>query len=475
MNKLWLGLLVSALASVLSAQDVVRLRTGASVEGTIVSESESAVSIQVDGGTMEVKRAQILEIVRGAPVPESTGDGELASMSHFPEEAMGHFLYRDGHRVGFRILNLGKERRDGVPMYALSDRLVFVKHPGASPEVDVVAKEFVDVSLMPRGFDCRFGSGLTSRTAEGRIEGERLAIVDRSAEGTRERTTHFRADQELMGFSLRRLARDSGHDADRLVHHHFRTRDQVFLETQIERRRDRLLVRGREKEVVVLRQRRGTSSVESWFDPEGRLLREEIGSPRLVSLWAPLEEVQAFARGEAVASGQELELELVSEPAGIRIVRPDHAWELVQGDLDDQLVASFLHARHRATVDVFRLPSRLDGSTLEGLALDVIHRLERSADHLVVDGPRPGAVGDREGLRFTVRCRRRDTEIVTAGAIRKDGDRAYLILGAAPAASFDLALPAILETIASVRVLPDAQSATESEDPFERAAKAVRQ
>ncbi len=448
------------------SQDLVRLTTGAVLEGTIIKQDEKSVTIAFDGGSMELSRGQIAEI-KVARNPElAAARKSLLALSRFPDHDSFHFLYRNGKRVGYRKTSIRRQAREGVPVYALEDRLVFMRCPGARPDVDLAIGEFVDAELNPIGFSHRMSSGPSGRTVDGVREGLSLVMKERRGGQLHEGTALFRRGVQFPGMLLRRLASEPPPEGAYPVFRVFRPRAVDFGRMGVERRVERITLRGRIRDVLVLRRLEGEKSLETWFDMSGHVIREELGSTHLVSLNAPEQEVMGYVRGDDIPDGEDLGLELVHEPTGFRALRPDLAWEVTPGKARGAVI-SMLRPGLRATVDILHLADVAGDATEEGVAMRVLARMERHAEEVRVEGPHPTRVGDRKGLRFEVACMRRGTHVRTLGAIILDGrGHGFVILCAAPEPEFPKALPAFIEMMETVRIL---SPASDRKSPFDAA------
>lgn len=469
-----LGMTIGLLALApggLCGQDVVRLKTGASFEGLLISETERSVTLQFPGGTMELPKSQIEEISRSGKAEDRELGQAMLTLSRFEDHESHHFLYRDGRRAGYRVLTLKREARAGVPGYAHHERLVFVKDPGGVPDLETRVLEFVDAELRPREFQCQIASGLSSRSAEGFRDGESLRIVERGGGRTSEQTAYFRDEVRFPRFLLKELAAEPVPAGGYRPFRVFLPRDLTFGVTNVDRTPRRVRLRGQIKDVVVFRRGEGGQSLETWVDLTGNVVREELGSPHLVSLVAPRDEVLAWVNGEEVAESGDLALEFVSEETGLRILRPDDSWEITPGTPARRTIVSLENTGLRATVDVIHLPAAGGDPTEDGAALRLLTRMREQATGLEIEGPLPASVGDRPGLRFTARGRRRDQDLVTLGAIVLHGRDAFAILGAAPRAGFDAARPAFEEVLDSLRFLQP--EGAPPADPFSTAEAAI--
>ena len=450
-SLLVLALVISTSLCV-SAQDVVRLKTGASMEGVIIEQDERSVTLEFPGGTMQLQRDQIAEITQSSNSEDVARRRALITLSRFAEQESFHFLYRDGHRCGYRTVALKREDREGLPGYAIHDRLVFLPTAGGVPDVDMKVTEFVDAELRPVHFECNITSGPSSRFVEGSRQGRTLSIKETSAGRREERTALLRDEVQFPRMLLRKLASEPPPEGSYPNFRVFRPHDVTFGDLGLARRLERLHLRGRERDVLVFERRTGQGALETWVDMAGQVVREEIGSTRLVSLVAPREEVLAWARGDDVPDGADLGLEFVSEPTGLRFLRPDLSWDLQPGQGANQ--CSLFRAGLRATVDVLRVPDLMADATPEGVALEVVQRIKRVAEDVKLESPYPDDVGAHKGLKFMLRGRRNGTTVKTLGAVIVEEGQAFVFLCAAPESQFVAAMPGFTEVLASVRILP---------------------
>jgi hypothetical protein len=291
-------------------------------------------------------------------------------------------------------------------------------------------------------------------------------MKERSAGKLYESTALFRKDVEFPRMLLRRLAGEPPPEGGYPEFRVFRPRDATFGRVSLARHVERIGIRGRIRDVLVFRRKLGERLLETWLDMSGHVIREELGSPRLVSLRAAKSEVLGFARGDGGPEGEDLGLEVVSESTGLRFLRPDLAWELIPGERRGA-VASLLRPGLRATVDVLRIDNIAKDATEEGIALNVLSRMERQSTEFRSDGAFPARIGDRSGLRWSATCYRRGSRVRTLGALVLDQQgHAFVILCAAPELNFKAAKPAFLELFQSVRFLTPLE---DLRDPFDLA------
>lgn len=451
-----------------SGQDLVRLKTGATMEGVVIEQDERSVTLEFAGGTMQLLRSQIAEIQQSATPADAAMRRALLTLSRFQEQDSHHFVYRDGRRCGYRTLSLRREDRDGIPGYALRDRLVFMPAAGAAPELELSVTEFVDADLRPVYFRSSAGSGAHLRSVEGVRESRTMRITETLGGRREERTALLRDEVQFPRMLLRRLAGEAPPEGSYPRFRIFRPEDVTFGEMGIARRLERLHLRGRERDLLIFERRSGDAVLETWVDMAGQVVREEIGSNSLVSLAAPEVEVLAWARGESGAGDADLGLEFVSEPTGLRFLRPDLSWDLQPGQ--GALLCSLFRAGPRATVDVYLVPGIEADATEEGVALEVLGRIQRGSEQAVLEQLRPETVGARKGVQFLLRGMRRGEVVKTLGAVVLDGGQGFCFLCASPEGSYTAALPGFLDLLGSVRILAEKGQAS---DPWELAESAL--
>ena len=463
-----LCLLALVLCADLWSQDVVHLKNGARLEGRVSAENETTITLQIGDGSVDLQKSLIDRVIRGKGDPVKEKRRALMTLSRIPDSETWHFLYRKGRRVGYRHIQVGREVVDGIPGYQLTDRIVFLVDPGQGPEAEWLTKEFVDAEQRPLHVATRRSSGTSAWDMEGRRKGDRLLVVEHAAGKTRRRTALFRDDVVLWGMHLRRIAREPEPEDgyERLtIFDPVRTSFEVV---DLHRRLERVNVRGEAMDVLIFTRSAEGTSLETWVDMAGKVVREEIATPYLVSLRARKDEVLAYIRGDGKTGDDDLGLEFFSEETGFRILRPDTAWEMNVPVQSRHRLVSFLRPSLRATVDVFRIVTRRENETLEGHALALFARMEDGCRAFDAQGPFPAAVGDLQGLRFRVKARRRSAEITTLGAMVKRDDRVFAILCAAPTERYEEALPAFKQILDSVRIRSLVEDVRPlSLDPFE--------
>jgi hypothetical protein len=224
--------------------------------------------------------------------------------------------------------------------------------------------------------------------------------------------------------------------------------------------RDVLLVRraesinwdGRTFDASIIMRRMGDRVLETWTLPDGGVMREEIGTPRLVALACDPETVEGYARGEGPAGRDDLGLEYRSPDGGFSALLPDFAWEVSPASGGGESLVSFLRPGLRATVDVFRMASLPEDVTEEGLCLDVLARMGDTASDLLPEGPTPGRLGNRDALLFHATGTLEGTRVRTLGALALEGRQAFLILCAAPSDRFEEAESGFQELLGTVRI-----------------------
>jgi hypothetical protein len=436
--------------------DALKLKSGATFEGKIVAETEKTVTLQFPGGTMELRRELIAEVQRAKPpqgVPEAPDSAPLlAGLTRFRDSDEWFFLYQSGRRVGWRFVETRREVRRGVAGYVRRDRLVFTSPNGGPPEVEMNLMEFVDAEMKPLELTQRMTAGSSTRLVEGFRTADQLKLVDRGGGQTLERLALFRQGVELPGFLLKRLATapppDGGYPAFQL----FDPRELEFSEVSIARSMERVNLRGNVMDVLIFRRKLPNGSLETWFDLTGRAVREEIGSRHLVAIAAEQKRVEAFSAGDPKAGPDDLGLSVACDEAGLRLERPDLSWEVQPGAADKNLLTALVKASSRATVEVFEVRPKGGVVTEEAAAFEILGRLQKSCDGFMLEGPTPQTIGQTEGLRFSVDCKRRDASLKTLGYIIPRDKRVLVVLCAAPTDKYDDVHASFLRILQSIRV-----------------------
>jgi len=433
------------------AQDVIRLKNGAKLKGTILAETKESITLQIKAGSVELKKELVSEVLRGRRNLLQEKARALLTLSHFPEQESWHLVYRKGHRVGYRHVELKREVRQGVGGYVLKDRLVFLSESGQGPDAELDVEEFVDADLQPRQVLCRRAGGASGWQMEGLREGDRLHIKERSGGATATSTALFEKGVELWGLLLRRLAQSPPPEGGYPPFTLFDPERKSFTRIRLERRIRRVNLAGHTEQVLIFRCTAGGRVRETWLDMAGKLVRDEIQGPFLISLRTSKERVLAYARGDGDEQSRDLKLLFRSDETGLSLLRPDRSWEMdVPLDGGPRLL-SLSEVSLRATVDVFRLQGFPRGTLPAGLALKVMARMQRAAKNFRQESIKKGPVGAGEGLLFRVVSRRRGTLVTTLGALVMDGEQAFVILCAAPSARYGRAEESFKRLLGSLK------------------------
>jgi hypothetical protein len=442
-------------------EDVLKLKSGARFEGRIVAETETTVTLQFPGGTMELRRDLIAEIVRGAPGTGPAGQDPtpiLAALTRFQERDEWYFLYQSGRRVGWRLVETRREIRRGVAGYVRRDRLVFTAPAGGPPDVDLLLVEFVDAELKPVEAHQRLSAGGVTRVVEGIRDGESFVLTERTGGRATERKTLFGAAVELPAFLLKRLAAAPVPEGGYGTFQVFDPREVDFGEVKLSRSIERVSLHGSLLDVMIFRRKLASGVAETWFDLAGRVVREEIGSRSLVAVVTDQKRVEAFASGDAKSGADDLGLVVSCDEAGLRLDRPDVTWEVLPGVAEKQLLTALVKASSRATVEVFEVRPRNGAVSAESAALHVLAKLQDNCEGFSLDGPVAQTIGDSEGLRFTVDCRRRSAAVKTLGFIVPHAGRIFVVLCAAPAEKYADVHASFLRILQSLRIERQAPS-----------------
>jgi hypothetical protein len=476
-GRLSLLLALSISLAVSAQDDVLKLKGGATFAGKIIGETEKTVTIQFPGGTVEIRRDRIAEIQRsqaagGSDTPDPTP--VLAGLTRFRDSDEWFFLYQSGRRVGWRSIETRREIRRGVAGYIRRDRLVFTASSGGPPEVDMNLLEFVDAELKPVELQQRMTAGATMRLVEGTREGDHLTLAERTGGKTTERLALFRRGVEVPGFLLKRLAVSPVPEGGYPDFQIFDPRELDFVEMGLSRAVERVNLHGQVLDVLIFRRNVGSAQLETWFDLAGRTVREEIGSRTLVAISADQKRVEAFAAGDPKSGTDDLGLTISCDEAGLRLDRPDLSWEVQPGVPEKSLITSLIKAGSRATVEVFEVKPKHGVVTDESAAYEILGRLQKNCDGFTVEGPAQQTIGQSEGLRFTVECKRRDSRLKTLGFIIPRNRRIFVVLCAAPTEKYADVQASFLRILQSLRVEREAPPADPT-DPHLDAEKELTQ
>jgi hypothetical protein len=265
---------------------------------------------------------------------------------------------------------------------------------------------------------------------------------------------------ELPGFLLKRLATAAVPEAGYPEFQTFDPRELDFAAVGVTRTMERVNLRGQVMDVLIFRRKLANGTLESWFDLAGRTVREEIGSRHLVAISSDQTRVEAFAAGDPKSGADDLGLTVACDEAGLRLERPDLSWEVQPGVADKNLLTSLVKASSRATVEVFEVKAKGGTVTEEAAAFEILGRLQKGCDGFVLEGPTPQTIGQSEGLRFSVDCKRRDARLKTLGFIIPRDKRVLVVLCAAPTEKYRDVHASFLRILQSLRIEHEAPSET---------------
>ena len=163
-------LILAALAASAHAEDVLVLTNGRKARGEIVEENDEQVRLKLAGGILTYPRSMIVEIVRDA-APEPGAQAAPAPAVGDREEY--GLLYRDGRRVGTRVLRFLQSSRH----VQFEEERVFAAH-GDVPERTVRILERCDKEFRPLLYQVRERSGDDAALLrEARIAGGELELT----------------------------------------------------------------------------------------------------------------------------------------------------------------------------------------------------------------------------------------------------------------------------------------------------------
>ncbi len=323
-----------------AAPDRVEFHNGSSLEGEVVSESDSEVALRSDGGIVTFPRSLVARIVRGEPasaghdgvggakVGGATATPPAEGVLAVPEE--WQILWSGERRVGWRRCL----RRDDAAAVVLEEETAFLSPEGAV-EVRTRVLEEASLDLRPRRFTYREDAGTGFTEVRGRVEGSEL-VLEETVDG-KERVRRlatppgFRLPFAARAFVLREGESLPGGWKGTV----YDPRAGRFEEQTLRIiGRERVPWEGAVVDVVVLLRTRDGLREEERVARRGTVLTAELNGPSLTAVGTSRERAEAVGAGKALdPSADELRARTtyVSEADGFRLRKPGIAWEFEEG------------------------------------------------------------------------------------------------------------------------------------------------
>jgi len=324
---------LALLAPVPAAADTISLKNGRKVEGRIVAEDATMITLEVEGGRVRFPRDMVAGIQRdGAGEPPAERAPAAAAPSAGVAVAAEEWgtLWTPDRRAGWRHC----QARVGPAGAAFEEETVFLGEDGkVEAELRLIEESGPDLS--PKGFLFRESSPEGEVKRAGRVENGRL-VVETTARGEKRESSHpmppgLRFPMAARAFVLREAERLPGGWKGTS----YDPRSAAFVELALRvERRERVPWEGKAVDAVVLVRERDGRREEERVDPEGAVLTAELNGPSLVGVRASAARAAALRAGERPEASAEERRAMpvfVSAESGFRIAKPGIAWEFVPG------------------------------------------------------------------------------------------------------------------------------------------------
>ena len=344
-NSLLLAAAVLALVPLLPAPpgepDVVEFTNGSSLEGEVLSETETDVTVRVDGGQVTLEKRLVKAIRRGGagPSPAAAGLPPVEAAGAAPATPPplaavlqgGEYwslLWSPERRVGWRHVQV-RNRPEGS---TFEEEAVFIG-PDGKVEAATRLLEEAGPGLVPVSFLFRESVDGRELTRSGRVAGGRLR-VETFLNGESSVADHplpagFRLPLAVRAFVLGEFDRLPG--GWKGVS--YDPRGGEFLNLSLRcTGTERIPWEGRTEEVCVLRRERAGVVEEERVTGDGRALTADLNGPGLVAVATTRERVEAIRTGGALPESEEekrARTAYVSPEDGFRIFKPGSAWTFI--------------------------------------------------------------------------------------------------------------------------------------------------
>lgn len=422
------------------ADDVVVLQNGREIHGRIVEERDDRVKIDIGGGKMTYKRADIREVRREKVAePEAAASGPTTPFDAAARREETSLLYVDGRRTGTRVVRTTK-----LPDGWLFEEEVRVLDDAGAPKSETRTSERADLQYRPMSFQVRETDGVAEhRSVSGEMRGGRLWLVV-ARNGEKEKKDVAAPDPARFPFAAREMfLRESKALAGTFDAPVWDAARAAFVTTSYREGAPRpLRIDGRSLEARVVARRRGDLVEREWLDRDGTAVLAEVAGPLTVAIATTKGAVARLAEGDTervTGPDSAARTQYVDKVRGWRIGKPDPTWTFEKPDAEGS--SALLVVRNEplfASVDVLVDPDAPPKVKPEDAA-EALQRLLRSvaADFKVVED---GWI-ERDGLRvYRMRATattKGEKTTTLARVVVKDG-RVWRVLAACPTAGFPL-------------------------------------
>lgn len=367
--------LVLMLASAAGAEDVVVLQNGREIRGRIVEERPDAVKLDIGGGKMTFRRAQIAEVRRERAVPEAAAPGEAPAPDPALRREEHSLLYVDGERVGTRAFRAAK-LPDG---YLFEEELRFLDPKGV-PRLELRTIERADLDLRPLTFQVRETDGVSEhRSVTGEMVAGRLRIVF-AKDGDKEKKDVVAPEGTRFPFAAREhFLRESRSLSGAHEYDVWDTRENVLRKIAYREGGVRpLRTEGQSLQARLVVRRRGSLVEREWLAPDLSAPLTEMNGSQMLAIATTRQAVERLRGGDTdrvTGADSAARTRYVDRERGWRIEKPDPTWTFEKPPVSG--TGALLVVRNDllfATVDVMTDPDARKGTTPEQAA-EALRRL----------------------------------------------------------------------------------------------------
>lgn len=328
-------LLLALLAPCATAQDRVTLKNGEVLEGKILEETDSIVTLRSGRIEMTLGRDRILELSRVVPEPGAQAVAEGAAPEPVPEESRW-FAVRDGAgRIVGALHRLQRiDELDGVEAIRLEEHFLFRNAEGKPLNVHVV--EWASPALEPLSFHYREWEGddgfvYQGKVGRGRVE---LGVVERDGLKRTEEQP-FPSGTTLPLIARLRLLQEDHTITRRITLSVYDYHDRRFVARNYLVGTERTTPSGQRVRVFAS-ERHGGALSEEWIDPARGTVRLEVNGPYLVAEPTVEDSIQAWIEGGG--GMEDASTEVRGGRGAFRLFLPNPAWRVLEARPEDSTV-----------------------------------------------------------------------------------------------------------------------------------------
>ncbi len=444
-------LLLTALAA---AEDRVHLRSGRFLTGTIVSETETQIVLDVGAGTITLPRTRIVVVERGVTA-------ETPGAVKTPRDEWFLVLHRKKVVGWRRILHTESATRCMV-----EERVVFFRE-GGGDDISIHRVETADAAGVPRDFLYRERYGSDEESAWGSVRDGKLHAFVRSKG---EQRNVVLSPPEGWAFPLvawSRFMQEAHADQAKTVLA-LDPRRMRFVRLLLRRDVDASAIsNGKAKPYHTLSLKHGGTVARALFRPGEGSHTVELNGSTLIALRVPRERVEMARKKHAEKPPDlmraqnpylpvEKELRVRHLQSGVTLEAPDGGWEATSHDRERGLAIEFSKIGLFASVEMFVYDLPDPDATAADCFGRALARLKLTAQQVEPEAgaPRDVEVGGHQAKVLVLAVRHRSEELRCKLAVVRGPDRYVVLLGAAPKRWWRWTEPAFDKFLASLEVSP---------------------